>query len=82
MAVEPSASPMLSNAFLHNYVPKLEDGGSEDNSNSPHLSRKSLNELESSEKSGIPLNTAWTLWHDKSVLIILVLFTPNFFYDV
>lgn len=78
MAVEPSASPMLSNAFLHNYVPKLEDGGSEDNSNSPHLSRKSLNELESSEKSGIPLNSAWTLWHDKSVL----LFPPNFFFMI
>jgi len=65
MAVEPSASTMVATAFLHNSVSKLEDGGSEDNSKSPHLSRESLNELESSEKSGIPLNTAWTLWHDK-----------------
>lgn len=65
MAVEPSASPMLSTAFLHNCVSNLKDGGSEDNSKSPNLSRKSLNELESSEKSGMPLNTAWTLWHDK-----------------
>lgn len=67
MAVDQSASPVLSNAFLHNCVSKLEDGGTEENTKSPHLSRRSLNELESSEKSGIPLNTAWTLWHDKSV---------------
>ena len=65
MAVEPSATSILSNAFLRNSVSKLEDGGSEDNSKPPYLSMKSLNELESSEKSGIPLNTAWTLWHDK-----------------
>ena len=65
MAVEQSASPMISNVFLHNCASKLEDDGTGDNSNSPHLSRRSLNELESSEKSGIPLNTPWTLWHDK-----------------
>ncbi|KAJ7326086.1 hypothetical protein OS493_028344 [Desmophyllum pertusum] len=66
MAVEQSAS-MISNAFLHNCPSKLENDGAEANGNSPHLSRRSLNELESSEKSGIPLNTAWTLWHDKYV---------------
>ena len=46
-------------------LPQPDDRGSEDNSKSPHPSRKSLNDLESSEMSAIPLNTAWTLWHDK-----------------
>ncbi|XP_078342778.1 eukaryotic translation initiation factor 4E type 3-like [Oculina patagonica] len=67
MAVEQSTSPMISSAFLHNCASKLQEDGTEDISNSPHLSRKSLDELESSEKSGIPLNTPWTLWHDKYV---------------
>ena len=65
MAVEPSGSPLISSAFLYNYPSKPELDCAESNGNSPHLSRKSLNELESSEKSGIPLNTPWTLWHDK-----------------
>ena len=68
MAVEPSGSPIISSAFLHNYPSKSELDRPGSSENSPHLSRKSLNELESSEKSGIPLNTAWTLWHDKLVV--------------
>lgn len=67
MAVEQRASPVISNVFLPDLSPKMENDGVEANKSSPHLSRRSLNELESSEKSGIPLNTAWTLWHDKYV---------------
>lgn len=67
MRVEPSGSPIISSAFLHNYPSKSDIDFAESNGNSPHLSRRSLNELENSEKSGIPLNSAWTLWHDKYV---------------
>lgn len=65
MAVEQGASPVISNVFLADLSHEMENDGVETGRNSPHLSMQSLNELESSEKSGIPLNSAWTLWHDK-----------------
>ena len=65
MALESSGSPIVSSAFLHNLPSKSQVDCAETNGNSPHLSRRSLNEIENSEKSGIPLNTPWTLWHDK-----------------
>ncbi|KAM7439194.1 hypothetical protein ABFA07_011373 [Porites harrisoni] len=67
MALESSGSPIVSSAFLHNLPSKSQVDCAETNGNSPHLSRRSLNEIENSEKSGIPLNTPWTLWHDKYV---------------
>ncbi|KAJ8301998.1 hypothetical protein KUTeg_020985 [Tegillarca granosa] len=34
---------------------------------SPQLQRSTINEIHSSEQSGVPLNTSWTFWLDKSV---------------
>ncbi|XP_039250739.2 eukaryotic translation initiation factor 4E type 3-like [Styela clava] len=34
---------------------------------SPRLSRKVHNDLTDTEKSGIPLNTPWTMWLDRSI---------------
>ena len=65
MAVDARGSTLLSDTFLGNHRPNSELDLKKETTSSPHLSRKSLNDLESSEKSGIPLNTAWTLWHDK-----------------
>ena len=65
MAVESRESTVVSDSLLGSHLTKSEFDLKEANSSSPHLSRKSLNDLESSEKSGIPLNTPWTLWHDK-----------------
>uniref|UniRef100_H2Y9Y6 Eukaryotic translation initiation factor 4E type 3 n=1 Tax=Ciona savignyi TaxID=51511 RepID=H2Y9Y6_CIOSA len=36
-------------------------------SESPRLSRKAISNLGDTEKSGVPLNSAWTLWLDRSV---------------
>ena len=33
--------------------------------NSPKLTRKFLEQISSVDKSGLPLNTAWTLWLDR-----------------
>jgi translation initiation factor 4E len=35
---------------------------------SPNLSGMAISEVEHLEKDGVPLNTPWTFWHDKSVL--------------
>ena len=34
---------------------------------SPKLSRKAISSLGDTENSGVPLNTPWTLWLDRSV---------------
>lgn len=34
---------------------------------SPQLQRAAINEIHSSEQSGVPLNTPWTFWLDKSI---------------
>ncbi|KAK7496691.1 hypothetical protein BaRGS_00012098 [Batillaria attramentaria] len=34
---------------------------------SPKLARKAINEIASVEETGVPLNTSWTFWLDKSV---------------
>ncbi|ESP01001.1 hypothetical protein LOTGIDRAFT_140053 [Lottia gigantea] len=34
---------------------------------SPQLNRKALNELGSVEEKGVPLNTSWTFWLDKTI---------------
>ena len=65
MAVESRGSPLFPDNVLGNHSQNSEPVVKAANKNSPHLSRKSLSDLESSEKIGIPLNTAWTLWHDK-----------------
>ncbi|XP_068758252.1 eukaryotic translation initiation factor 4E type 3-like [Montipora capricornis] len=67
MAVDSRGSTLHSDTFLGNHRPNSELDLKKETTSSPHLSRKSLNDLESSEKSGIPLKTAWTLWHDKYV---------------
>ena len=36
--------------------------------NSPKLTRKFLDQISSVEKSGLPLNTAWTLWLDRFLI--------------
>lgn len=67
MAVESRGSPLFPDNVLGNHSQNSEPVVKAANKNSPLLSRKSLSDLESSEKIGIPLNTAWTLWHDKYV---------------
>uniref|UniRef100_F6ZFY8 Eukaryotic translation initiation factor 4E type 3 n=1 Tax=Ciona intestinalis TaxID=7719 RepID=F6ZFY8_CIOIN len=37
------------------------------NGESPKLSRKAISNLGDTEKTGVPLNSAWTLWLDRSV---------------
>ncbi|KXJ20223.1 eukaryotic translation initiation factor 4E type 3 [Exaiptasia diaphana] len=67
MAVEHKSSRVLADqnedVFSSgvDYEPKTRD------SDSPQLSRRSLSQLEDHEKSGIPLNSPWTLWHDRYV---------------
>ena len=39
--------------------------------NSPKLTRKFLEQISSVEKSGLPLNTPWTLWLDRFVIFTL-----------
>ena len=39
--------------------------------NSPKLTRKFLEQISSVEKSGLPLNTAWTLWLDRYVMSLI-----------
>ncbi|XP_046353221.1 eukaryotic translation initiation factor 4E type 3-like [Haliotis rufescens] len=34
---------------------------------SPQLARKAINEIDTSEQTGVPLNTPWTFWLDKTV---------------
>lgn len=34
---------------------------------SPQLARKAINEIDTSEQTGVPLNTPWTFWLDKLV---------------
>ncbi|XP_064633467.1 eukaryotic translation initiation factor 4E type 3-B-like [Lineus longissimus] len=36
-------------------------------SSSPKLPRAAINDIENHEETGVPLNTAWTFWLDKSV---------------
>ena len=40
--------------------------------NSPKLTRKFLEQISSVEKSGLPLNTPWTLWLDRFVVFTLL----------
>ncbi|XP_062522572.1 eukaryotic translation initiation factor 4E type 3-B-like [Corticium candelabrum] len=37
-------------------------------SSSPNLSGTAITEVEVLDKDGVPLNTPWTFWHDKSVV--------------
>ena len=51
---------------------------------SPRLSRKAISSLSDTDKSGVPLNSSWTLWLDRFNLQIVkkVMFKPvisNFF---
>jgi hypothetical protein len=39
--------------------------------NSPKLTRKFLEQISSVEKSGLPLNTPWTLWLDRFVISLI-----------
>lgn len=41
--------------------------------NSPKLTRKFLEQISSVEKSGLPLNTSWTLWLDRSEILCSIL---------
>ena len=65
MEVGESGSLVISDPIPCPFREKVVSDGQNQNQNSPHLSRSSLSELEDSEKSGIPLNTPWTFWHDK-----------------
>ena len=40
--------------------------------NSPKLTRKFLEQISSVEKSGLPLNTSWTLWLDRYVHLYFI----------
>ncbi|XP_031560565.1 eukaryotic translation initiation factor 4E type 3-like [Actinia tenebrosa] len=67
MAVEHKTSPFLSDREDDVFSPEVEYQRNSSNVESPQLSRKSLCQLEDSEKSGILLNSPWTLWHDRYV---------------
>ena len=41
---------------------------------SPKLARSAINEIASSEETGVPLNTPWTFYLDKYILHYLVFF--------
>ncbi|XP_064604965.1 eukaryotic translation initiation factor 4E type 3-like [Liolophura sinensis] len=45
----------------------LKDENNRANPESPQLPRAALSEIKSSEQTGVPLNTPWTFWLDKSV---------------
>nr|CAB3241798.1 eukaryotic translation initiation factor 4E type 3 [Phallusia mammillata] len=58
----------------HNLLENKSTGYKEDRtgspgrtSDSPRLSRKAITDLGDTEKTGVPLNTPWTLWLDRSV---------------
>ncbi|XP_048585010.1 eukaryotic translation initiation factor 4E type 3 isoform X2 [Nematostella vectensis] len=64
MAVQHGSSPFFEAPKTSFPVSKTDSDGETD---SPQLSRRSLTELEDSEKSGILLNSSWTLWHDRYI---------------
>ena len=65
MAVEQSSSAVISDPIAVPFRANTTPAGVSGYQNSPHLSNTSLHELEDNEKSGIPLNSPWTFWHDK-----------------
>ncbi|KAK3739545.1 hypothetical protein QZH41_016218 [Actinostola sp. cb2023] len=67
MAVEHKNPPLLSDQNDDVFSSGVEYEERTSNVDSPQLSRKSLSQLEDHEKSGIPLNSPWTLWHDRYV---------------
>lgn len=67
--MEHKSAPFLPDQNDDVFSSEAEYDAKEKCTNSPQLSRRSLSQLEDHEKSGIPLNSPWTLWHDRLAIV-------------
>ena len=67
---QPYSESGIDNTTSNHYVKKLQELDRRSPSpvqagESPRLSRKAISSLGDSEKTGVPLNSSWTLWLDR-----------------